>query len=489
MKNLNIKSAWDYFSSLSTTRKLLAITVIGFVLRLYVVLSAVAISVDGVEYLRLAAEFSSGDFQSVLDIKRPPLYPILTGLTTYVFNDLELSGRIVSLVFGTLLIPMSFYLGRRIYDAKAGLLAAFFVMVHPYMLRYSAEVLTEGLYCFLVTGAVLLWFAAIFDRKNRPLYLIGIVSVAAYLTKPGGIFLLIIFTVWILTHEIGAIRVDWGRRVLVIASGWAVFIALAMPYLLFLHKTTGVVTVTGKLSLSALMNLDNAFGNGGNLVMFMKNIPEAFTIPFFGLFVWGIIRRKIDGFRAEESCLLVILLSYWILYLFVLPSRRYFVQLMPLALVFSAVGFRCLEQWIRSRTGTRVSAVAVSAALIALIAVVQLPRGMITLHSSRLLERDAGRWLAVNNGSGATVMTNKQIFTYYASGEFVELPKKELKKVVRIARDMDVEYLAGYKKRLRKSIPDFDASPWRKHLIEVKSFDGANGEIFTIYRFSPRRKG
>ena len=64
--------------------------------------------------------------------------------------DLEFAGRLVSLVFGTLTAVLVLLLGRRVFDEETGLVAAAFAAMHPYMLRYSGDVLAEALYYFLV---------------------------------------------------------------------------------------------------------------------------------------------------------------------------------------------------------------------------------------------------------------------------------------------------------------------------------------------------
>jgi 4-amino-4-deoxy-L-arabinose transferase-like glycosyltransferase len=142
----------NLMGNISTGQTLLLLLCLGFFIRLYVVMNAVTLSVDSTLDLKLAKAFSEWNFYGGLDMNRPPLHPILVSLTYPIFQDYEFAARIISLIFGTLVIPVSFYLGRFIYNERAGLVTAFFTTVHPYMVRYSGDTLREGLYYFLVSG-------------------------------------------------------------------------------------------------------------------------------------------------------------------------------------------------------------------------------------------------------------------------------------------------------------------------------------------------
>ncbi|MEE9614109.1 MAG: glycosyltransferase family 39 protein [Thermodesulfobacteriota bacterium] len=139
-------AAVDISKNLSTFQWLLLLTAVGFSIRLYLLLAAVAISTDTFDYVQMAMGFKEGDWLEGLNWKRRPLYPVLLNLVYPVFHDYELAGRAISLFFGTLVIPLCFYLANLVYEERTGLYAAFMVTVHPYMMRYAAEPLTEGLY-------------------------------------------------------------------------------------------------------------------------------------------------------------------------------------------------------------------------------------------------------------------------------------------------------------------------------------------------------
>jgi 4-amino-4-deoxy-L-arabinose transferase-like glycosyltransferase len=271
MKSLRYIKVMDFFKNLSVGQKLFLITCLGFFIRLYVVFNAVTVSTDSVLYLELAREFSKGNYHGGLNIIRPPLYPMTVSLAYFIFGNLELAGRVVSLFFGTLVIAVGFYLGRQIYNERAGLLTAFFIAIHPYMVRYSGSVLTEGLYHFLVAAVTLLGLKAISSRNIGFMFLTGLLSVLAYLTKPGAIGFPMVISLWVLFYKIRNIKEDWGKRLILLASLWAVFILTALPYLLFLYQETGGVAITGRASIIgtiySMVTLKFVLNNFGNFII------------------------------------------------------------------------------------------------------------------------------------------------------------------------------------------------------------------------------
>ncbi len=70
----------------------------------------------------------------------PPLYYYLLHFWIRLAGSSEFSLTFLSLAFGVLLIPLLFYLGRRLYGAKIGLLGALLLTLSPFNLWYSQEV-------------------------------------------------------------------------------------------------------------------------------------------------------------------------------------------------------------------------------------------------------------------------------------------------------------------------------------------------------------
>jgi len=88
----------------------------------------------------------------------PPLYYYLFHFWLPRAGFSELSLRFFSVLFGTATIALIYAIGKRMFDARVGALAAALAALAPFAVHYSQEVRMYALVMFL--GAVALWFFA-----------------------------------------------------------------------------------------------------------------------------------------------------------------------------------------------------------------------------------------------------------------------------------------------------------------------------------------
>jgi uncharacterized membrane protein len=97
----------------------------------------------------------------------PPGYYLLLHLWTRLSGDTEFALAFFSVVFGLLLIPLTYALARRLLGRTVAVWAALLVAVSPFNLWYSQEVRMYTLGAAL--GLVALWCAVeIADQFNKP---------------------------------------------------------------------------------------------------------------------------------------------------------------------------------------------------------------------------------------------------------------------------------------------------------------------------------
>ena len=81
---------------------------------------------DSTIYVRAAKGILEGKWAETIV---PPFYPMLIAAAQFVTGDFELAGILISIIFGTLLIIPVFNLGRELYDARVGMIAALLATV------------------------------------------------------------------------------------------------------------------------------------------------------------------------------------------------------------------------------------------------------------------------------------------------------------------------------------------------------------------------
>src|SRR4030042_4566362 len=92
-----------YFLKTLNERQILLLLIgISFGLRLYAILMAQGIAYDSAEYGFVARDFLKGHFIKGLSSPAPPFYPFLIFLFSPDTANIEIVGRLISLLFGTL---------------------------------------------------------------------------------------------------------------------------------------------------------------------------------------------------------------------------------------------------------------------------------------------------------------------------------------------------------------------------------------------------
>jgi len=98
----------------------------------------------------------------------PPLYYMVLSAFLILGNG-EFAIRLPSAIFGTLTIPLAYWLGRRFLGERAGLLAAFLLAISPMHVRYSQEARMYALLAFLALSSLALLLRAI-EEGGRALW-------------------------------------------------------------------------------------------------------------------------------------------------------------------------------------------------------------------------------------------------------------------------------------------------------------------------------
>jgi len=212
---------------------------------------------DGAFYAELGSHLAQGDLAQTFHPKSTPLFPFLLGLVHLVVDDLELSGQIVSVLASTLTIIVVYWLGKLLFDERAGILAATLATIHPFLVRYSGYAMTESLYTFtfaLALGAV--WLALVRGGWGR-YALAGAAVGVSYLARLEGLGLAALLCLGTLLR-FKVMKGDrshlkrWAREVGALVLAGVVFLAMASPQLYFVRQQMGVWSLTPKAGPSAL---------------------------------------------------------------------------------------------------------------------------------------------------------------------------------------------------------------------------------------------
>ena len=107
----------------------------------------------------------------------PPLYTTLLWIWTTIFGQTEIAARSLSALIGTLIIPATYALGKKITSSTTGLIAATLVTVNPFLIQYSQEARMYSL--FILLGVLSTYYVLdYYEKGDMKLYAIVTILLA-----------------------------------------------------------------------------------------------------------------------------------------------------------------------------------------------------------------------------------------------------------------------------------------------------------------------
>jgi 4-amino-4-deoxy-L-arabinose transferase-like glycosyltransferase len=416
----------------------LAVAVIALAIRVLVAGSMPVIQPDGVVYLTMAKQFQATG--SPFDPLFHPLYPICIALAQPLIGDWEMSGRLVSALFGALVILPAFALARGIVGRQAALVAAVFTAVHPRLVQNSASVLCEATYTFLLVCGVLAARYGLVGGARALIPFAGLCLGLAYLVRPeGALYLvglvLVALFMLVTARARAAVVLPW------IGAAVLVFGVVVAPYVWYLAEVWGHVTLSGKIDHNLGLSTGAATAPSPlpmrvleNVLLFQKYaLPDLLPWILLLLVLPGMLARgRTPGWLDREGFLIAAALPpFASLALHVEP--RIFLPILPFILPFAAVGTLWAAVTVTDgRRGWRWS-VAIALA-VALVLVPWTFQPILRPDAGAVLYRQAARWVAETQPRDAVLLDRKPLVAFYSERRWVPLPRIGPDELLAVAR-------------------------------------------------------
>jgi len=493
---------------------LILLLLVSILLSTYLFFYTYIISLDGAfQYIPIAKDFVSGLFRKALTHNQQPLYSFLVALVSRWVSDFELTGKLVSTFFGILIIFPVYFLGKMIFDQKIAFFSAFFLTVHPYIRRFSADVLKESTYLFFLGIAI--WFAwrTIQSEKRYPYLFIPLFSALAYLVRPDGVeVLLVIFFYVFLVKKFD----NPGKKGAVILLLLLSSLVLFLPYLIYLRESTGTWTLSRAKSFSGLLGLGVASTEVSftykilwSLKKLNLEILAIFHPVYAFLLIIGLLRGIFYRLKTGEGFLLSFCgLHYVVLFLMVLNttewggdktilavhlSGRHVMSLLLVSIYWIGEGVITIYQLVSKkmessplflRLKPRKQSVIIFVTLLVLILAIVLPKTLKPQRHERLPEKWAGAWIKNQSGKGATIFTDMPRVAYYADGsyEYIDLRKSPINKIKASMIEKKALYLVIHERHV-SDYPE-EVKSIQKDFVEIIRFEQEGMEKIIIYKIA-----
>jgi mannosyltransferase len=219
-------SAWPRWLAAPTVLAVCAFVLLGGALRFY------GLNHQGFWYDEATTDYllrhTLGQMLGLLPTTEstPPLYYILAWFWTRIFGTGEAGLRSLSALFGVLLIPVAYGLGKAAVTRRVGLVLAALVAFNPMLIWYSQEARAYSLLILLTTVALLALVRALRTPEPRAFALWAVASTLALTTHYYAILAVAPMALWLLVQH--------GRRraaqvaVAVVTACGAALIPLAL---------------------------------------------------------------------------------------------------------------------------------------------------------------------------------------------------------------------------------------------------------------------
>ncbi len=241
----------------------------------------------------------------------PPLYYLILHVTRQLFGRSDFAFRYPSVLFGLLLLPLLYQLGRRLGGRDLGLLAALLAAVNPLQVYYSREARMYTLLALLVTAmSYVLWRALAADEMRDTKYEIRVQKtvplvsrISYFVSSIGGRLLLYVllaalalYTHYTVVFLIAAQGVFWvwllwragRRRVILIAAGLGALAAVPLvPYTLPRLLAGAEANYYAVAPLTMLLDVVRFF-HLGLTVDFAQGVVVALNVLAFALLLLGL---------------------------------------------------------------------------------------------------------------------------------------------------------------------------------------------------------
>ena len=425
--------------------RLLPLIVASLLTRLYLAYAIPVIAMDGMLYVSVAKDLMAGNWAKAMTVGSHPLYPFSVMIAHLRVDDWQWAGQLVSVLFGSISVIPMYYLSRRLFDEKVALISSILFILHPLHARASAEVVTEATFIFFFLIALLYAWKSLAKDDLWAVFVAGLFSAFAFLSRPEGLVILLVTSVWLAF-------VKPRRRVVALNLLGLPFLLIAGSYLIYLRQHTGVWMVTPKKSVLVLLGLAEKPGIASKLFQ-LQSAKRITDLPaglgwvnfFWHDFVYELIQTYHPlllilvisglfvvfiqtGLRREELFIgsvsvayLVPLTGLFLTYGYV--THRHFLPIVLITLPWAGHGLvswvERASQKLENRLGHPVDQRKLVSCVVATVVIILALKTLQPRRWDKLPVKEAGLWIKAQRTGSARIVTSEPRIAFYADASWI----------------------------------------------------------------------
>lgn len=269
VRRLPSESAWPVWAALA------GITLLGLAVRFYG-LTSYGIWWDEAYHVQLVRLPSVGAMLDAVLSNPPsdPLYVLVLRAWAGLFGTGDAALRSLSVVFSTLTLPATFWLGRALAGRAVGLLGALLMAISPYAVELGQEGALYALAALAVTLALAAGWRWHSEGRGGLLYvLLGIVAIYSHYVAVAilGLFALMSWLPWAGPRKVRG-YVWWGVHAAILCAWLPWLVALGVHWL---NNSLPRATIPHEIAWSEVLGALVQFSSGTSALLTSRYLLEA----------------------------------------------------------------------------------------------------------------------------------------------------------------------------------------------------------------------
>lgn len=416
---------------------------------LYLILTTVVVSRDGVAYINEIQRLKFDDLSSVRWYGfSAVIYGMHKFLTVFFQDSNQLwiySGQIVSLIFKTASMVALFFLGKRLFGTGKSFFACFILLVLPYPAQFGSDFLRDWSGIFFISLSSFLLFEWVYKKKIVYLLLSIIVSGIGYFFRPEAAQVSIYAVILVMGYLVKTKSLLNNKRlilaffsVLIFLSSLSIFLYSYKDGRCFPKKLKNIIerqTVSQTQPVGLNPSIKRLSLSFYGVISGVSENLNYYFLPFMLLGIWEFWRnsnKKTDDFYTKLFYCSFILLNIAMLvmlnYKWDYVSRRHCLPLAVISIYFIPYGILSFSRFlVKNVAGFKNLTMDLTAYIVAAIGIVIcLAKLFIPLGYDKTHYLSASRWLADNTDSKAVVAASDSRIGFYSGRKFLVRPDSNI---------------------------------------------------------------
>jgi 4-amino-4-deoxy-L-arabinose transferase-like glycosyltransferase len=289
---------------------------------------------EGAREMLVSGDYLVPQFNFEPRLNKPILHYWFILLSYRLFGVGEFSARFSTACFATLLVLVTYWLGARLFERRSAFVSAALLATSYGFVTWGRRAYTDITLAAFITAALAFFWVGIEGEGKRHCLWAGYAAMAlAFMTKgPVGVLL----PVLIISIYLGVTRSLSRWRKLEIPVGLLIFLALVLPWYLYIIAARGVSVLVDSGSREVLSRFFTGSFSHGKSLLFYPQVLAGDAAPWIvflpSAFWWWLKRRKgADG--REKKSFSFLLISVLVIFTFFMLGRfkasHYLLPILP----------------------------------------------------------------------------------------------------------------------------------------------------------------